>query len=145
MIQAFHNQIWLCCREMIQARVSGSWHTLLTQLLLTSLLPHSISVKDRRLECASVIRWCRWTQVVSVKLNIKECVMNRMISKRLPNVCIRVCGEGFLPVYPALGFTWRGDYFSKTLLFWLISLFGLNMGVEGRGGTSCKKRKSVSS
>lgn len=50
---------------MIQAHVSGNWHTLLTQLLLTSLLPHSISVKDNRLESASVIRWCRWMQVVS--------------------------------------------------------------------------------
>lgn len=93
---------------MIQAGLSGSWHTLLTQLLLTSLLPHSMSVKDNRLESASVIRWCRWTQVVSVKSNIKESVANRMIGKWLPNVCVSLCGEGFLPVYLALSFRWWG-------------------------------------
>lgn len=104
--QASYYHIWLCCREMIQTRVSESWHTLLTQLLLTSLLLHSIIVKDNRLESASVIRWWRWTPAGTVKLTIKECVMNRMISKWLPNVCISLCGEGFLPVYPALNFSW---------------------------------------
>lgn len=38
--------IWPDCREMIQTKVSGNRHTLLTQLLLTSLLPHSVFVKD---------------------------------------------------------------------------------------------------
>lgn len=113
----FRHHIWLHCREMIQMRVSGNWHTLLTQLLLTSLLPHSISVKkDNRLECASVIRWWRWTPAASVKLNIKECVMNRMISKWLPNVCVSLCGERFLPVYTALNFgPWAVDYFWQAL------------------------------
>lgn len=102
--QASHYHIWLRCREMIQMRVSGNWHTLLTQLLLTPLLPHSIIVKDNRLECASVIRWWRWTPAGSVKSTIKECVMNRMISKPLPNVCVSLYGEGFLPVYSCFEF-----------------------------------------
>lgn len=33
------------------------------------------------------------------------------------------------------------DYFGKTLLFWLISLFGLNGGVEGRRGTVVTREK----
>lgn len=33
---------------MIQTGVSGNRHTLLTQLLLTSLLPHSMSVKRQQ-------------------------------------------------------------------------------------------------
>lgn len=114
--QASYYHIWLHCREMIQTRVSGSWHTLLTQLLLTSVLPHSIIVRDNRLESASVIRWLRWTVAGSVKLTIKECVMNRMIRKWLPNVCISLCGEGFLPVYPTLNFSWwEVDYFWQAL------------------------------
>lgn len=114
--QASYCHIWQRCREMIQMRVSGSWHTLLTQLLLTSLLPRSIIVKDNRLECASVIRWWRWTPAGSVKLTIKECVMNRMISKWLPNVCISLCGGGFLPLYTTLNFSWwAADYFWQAL------------------------------
>lgn len=80
--------IWQRCTEMIQRRVGEYWHTLLTQLLLTFLLPHLIIVRDNRLEYANLIRWWRWTPAASVKLHIKECVMNRMISKSLPNVCV---------------------------------------------------------
>lgn len=115
---------------MIQARVSGNWHTLLTQLLLTSLLPHSISVKDNRLESASVIRWCRWTQVVSVKSNIKECVVNRMIGKWLPNVCISLCGEGFLPVYPALSFSWWGGLLWQNFIVLAYFIVWIKWGVS---------------
>lgn len=48
--------------------------------------------KDNRLESASVIRWWwRRTPAGAVKLTIKERVMNRMISKWLPSVCISLC------------------------------------------------------
>lgn len=127
---------------MIQAGLSGSWHTLLTQLLLTSLLPHSMSVKDNRLESASVIRWCRWTQVVSVKSRIKECVANRMIGKWLPNVCVSLCGEGFLPVYPALSFSLMGWItLAKLYCSGVISLFGLNGGVGGSTRNQEREKK----
>lgn len=112
--QTPYYHIWLYCREMIQ--MSENWHTLLTQLLLTSLLPRSIILKDNRLECACIIRWWRWTPAGSVKLSIKECVINRMISKWLPNVCISLSGEGFLPVYTTLNFSrWAVDYFWQAL------------------------------
>lgn len=149
-IQAFHHQIWLCCRGMIQAGVSGNRRTLLTQLLLTSLLPHSIGVKDNRLESASVIRWCRRMQVVSVKWNIKECVRSRTVWKWLPNVCISFRGEGFLPVYPALSFSWFGGGVG-----WLwqnfIVLAHIIVWMKGRGvggvedwwGSGCDKREPV--
>lgn len=120
---------------MIQAGLSGSWHTLLTQLLLTSLLPHSMSVKDNRLESASVIRWCRWTQVVSVKSNIKECVANRMIGKWLPNVCVSLCGEGFLPVFPALSFRWWGGLLWQNFFVLAYFIVWIKWGGGGWGST----------
>lgn len=62
---------------MIQAGVSESWHTLLTQLLLTPLLPHLIIVGDNRLESGD---WDErqlplWSRIIN------ECVINRMIRK----------------------------------------------------------------
>lgn len=44
--QAPFYSIWPDCRGMIQTKVSGNRHTLLTQLLLPSLLPHSFFVRN---------------------------------------------------------------------------------------------------
>lgn len=89
---------------------------------------------DNRLESASVIRWLRWTLAGSVKLTIKECVMNRMIRKWLPNVCISLCDEGFLPVTSHFehelmrgGLLLTGS--GKTWLFSPVLLFGFNKSV----------------
>lgn len=85
--QASYYHIWLQYRWMIQTGVSGSWHTLLTQLLLTSLLPHSIIIRDNRLESVSVIRWLRWTLAGSEVDNqgmCHEADNQKMVDKCLP-------------------------------------------------------------
>lgn len=85
---------------------------------------------DNGLESASVIRWLRWTLAGSVKLTIKECVMNRMIRKWLPNVCISLCDEGFLPVTSTLNFSWwEVDYFWQALakLSYLVLFYYLDV------------------